>query len=136
VKFCGEGRNQLLLHRSGRESQAHTGVVAYPSARNPVRNMGRVWRGPDGIPRGQTPRVQEMSEDICWERSMSKPPAQAVECSGEAHKGPYGGYIDHCFVCIPYWGTYPICPEHGEKLRESGYCRTCRKYYYMGEGQW
>jgi hypothetical protein len=28
-----------------------------------------------------------------------------VECNGEAHSNPY---IDHCGVCMPYWGRYPM----------------------------
>jgi hypothetical protein len=26
-----------------------------------------------------------------------------VECHGEAHSNPF---IDHCMVCLPYWGVY------------------------------
>lgn len=28
-----------------------------------------------------------------------------VKCSGEAHSNPY---IDHCGVCMPHWGKYPV----------------------------
>ena len=27
-----------------------------------------------------------------------------VECNGEAHSNPH---IDHCMVCLPFWGEYP-----------------------------
>ena len=28
-----------------------------------------------------------------------------MKCNGEAHSNPY---IDHCGVCMPYWGTFPV----------------------------
>lgn len=28
-----------------------------------------------------------------------------VKCNGEAHGNPY---IDHCGVCMPFWGRYPV----------------------------
>lgn len=28
-----------------------------------------------------------------------------VKCTGEAHSNPY---IDHCMVCLPFWGRYPM----------------------------
>lgn len=27
------------------------------------------------------------------------------KCNGEAHSNPY---IDHCGVCMPHWGKYPV----------------------------
>jgi hypothetical protein len=58
-----------------------------------------------------------------------KPPAFVVHCIGEAHSNPY---IDNCSMCMPYWGHVPLCPTHDRKLAESGYCRLCRKYYFIG----
>lgn len=28
-----------------------------------------------------------------------------IKCTGEAHSNPY---IDHCGVCMPHWGKYPV----------------------------
>ena len=28
-----------------------------------------------------------------------------MQCMGEAHSNPY---IDHCGVCMPHWGKYPV----------------------------
>jgi hypothetical protein len=42
--------------------------------------------------------------------------AKIVECDGAAHGNPY---IDHCMVCLPYWGKYPACPDCGRKLAAS-----------------
>lgn len=56
-----------------------------------------------------------------------KSPAEIVECSGGAHSGDYDQ--DHCMICMPYWGNYPVCPEDGTKLPHSGFCKECRKYY-------
>ncbi len=35
-------------------------------------------------------------------------------CDGEAHTN---GYQDHCMVCLPNWGSYPVCPDCGRKLK-------------------
>jgi hypothetical protein len=54
------------------------------------------------------------------------------KCNGEAHSNPH---IDHCGVCMPYWGDYPVCPDCGRKLMAGGatksMCRTCRQYVDM-----
>ncbi len=52
-------------------------------------------------------------------------------CNGEAHGNPY---IDHCMVCMPWWGSYPICPYCGK----AGYrartgrmrmkCALCKRF--------
>lgn len=39
-----------------------------------------------------------------------------VKCTADAHKNPY---IDHCFVCMPWWGKFPTCPVCGRKVRET-----------------
>lgn len=31
-----------------------------------------------------------------------------VKCDGEAHQPGMGAYYDHCYVCMPHWGKYPI----------------------------
>lgn len=31
-----------------------------------------------------------------------------VKCTGEAHSNPY---IDHCMICMPNWGSYPVAQE-------------------------
>ena len=35
-------------------------------------------------------------------------------CDGEAHSN---GHQDHCMVCLPYWGSYPTCPDCNVKLK-------------------
>jgi hypothetical protein len=52
-----------------------------------------------------------------------------VKCNGEAHQPSAGGMIDHCMICMPYWGSFPICPDCNQKLTEKGYCRKCRHYF-------
>jgi len=48
-----------------------------------------------------------------------------VKCNGEAHGNPY---IDHCMICIPYWGEYPICPYCNSTHLGNGVTRTkCKK---------
>jgi hypothetical protein len=59
--------------------------------------------------------------------------AKWIKCNGEAHSNPAGH--DHCGVCMPYWGEYPVCPDCGRKLMAGGatksMCRTCKKYVDM-----
>jgi hypothetical protein len=53
-----------------------------------------------------------------------------IKCNGEAHKREVD--YDHCMVCMPWWGEYPICPVcHGgfRKNNTRLFCKTCRKYY-------
>jgi hypothetical protein len=48
-----------------------------------------------------------------------------VECSGEAHSN---AFIDHCMVCMPFWGKYPVCVTCERKCRETKVfyiCPTC-----------
>lgn len=56
-------------------------------------------------------------------------PRPRVEtCTGEAHSNPH---IDHCWVCMPYWGNYPVC-GCGHKLSVTGagfICRACHIRY-------
>ena len=54
------------------------------------------------------------------------------KCGGEAHSNPAG--YDHCMVCLPYWGSYPLCPHCGKSPRHSqtgskAKCRGCGKWY-------
>jgi hypothetical protein len=37
------------------------------------------------------------------------------KCNGEAHSNPY---IDHCMVCMPHWGEYPVAMPKGSPLNE------------------
>lgn len=60
-------------------------------------------------------------------KNYSKKPLW-VQCTGEAHKNEIG--YDHCMVCIPYWGSYPICPECNRKLKTSQ-CSKCKQRYNM-----
>lgn len=55
-----------------------------------------------------------------------KSKAEYVKCIGEAHQNPY---IDHCEICMPFWGDYPVCPIHRRKLTYTGFCKECRKHY-------
>ena len=69
--------------------------------------------------------------------------AETVDCNGAAHSNPF---IDNCMVCLPYWGSYPVCPTCSHTLRETqpkvwhegavrkGYCRTCKKHFALPEG--
>jgi len=56
-----------------------------------------------------------------------------VKCTGEAHGPEAAGNIDHCFLCMPYWGSYPICPlcEHKavsieKPVRFKYKCKHCK----------
>lgn len=59
-----------------------------------------------------------------------KPESKRIEC---VHEG--GPYLDHCWTCAPWWGRYYVCPTHSIKLKESGYCRMCKKYYIINDSQ-
>lgn len=59
--------------------------------------------------------------------------AKWIKCIGEAHGNPF---IDHCMVCLPYWGSYPTCPYCGKACRKnaSGHktkCHGCNKFYIV-----
>lgn len=61
---------------------------------------------------------------------MSKPVGVMQICPGVINEGTGGHSMrDACYGCAPYWEQYPVCPIHGEKLKKSGYCRECGKYY-------
>ena len=38
-----------------------------------------------------------------------------VKCTGEAHSNPF---IDHCGVCMPHWGKYPVAVHKDVKVEE------------------
>jgi hypothetical protein len=59
--------------------------------------------------------------------------AEWKECNGEAHSPEVAGNIDHCGICMPYWGSYPICPIHKTRLTDKGLCKTCNKHYEVRE---
>lgn len=42
--------------------------------------------------------------------------------------------LDYCTTCAPFWRFFPICPVDRSKLRETGYCKKCRKFYKVTEG--
>ena len=52
--------------------------------------------------------------------------AKWIKCQGEAHSNPY---IDHCGICMPFWGEYPVCPIDKTRLIKKGYCTTCRRHF-------
>ena len=49
-----------------------------------------------------------------------------VKCNGEAHGNPF---IDNCMVCIPFWGSYPKCPNCNKCLTDKGYCKNCKNHF-------
>lgn len=62
-----------------------------------------------------------------------------VQCSGEAHEP--GNMADHCMVCLPYWGEFPVCNDCGCKLPAKHrkvlkpgvvryFCPACRKHFF------
>lgn len=69
---------------------------------------------------------------------MSKPKAVWVECAGVTNDGDYGHSMrDFCSSCAPYWAEFPICPTNHvlqTKLKESGYCKKCKKFYDVRRG--
>lgn len=53
-----------------------------------------------------------------------------TKCIGEAHSNPH---IDHCAICMPYWGEYPRCPYCASTMLTCGgtkrtLCRKCGKW--------
>lgn len=57
---------------------------------------------------------------------MGKQTAIWKKCNGEAHSN---AFIDNCWGCAPYWENYPACPNDNTMLKESGYCKVCKKYF-------
>lgn len=47
---------------------------------------------------------REASQLLCAEHRKTYA-IRWVPCSGEAHGNPY---VDHCGVCQPWWGEYPV----------------------------
>lgn len=47
---------------------------------------------------------------------MAKRAAAWVKCNGEAHRN---AYIDNCGVCMPFWGSYPVCPDCHNSLKRN-----------------
>jgi hypothetical protein len=66
------------------------------------------------------------------ESSMPMKNAIWRKCNGEAHSNPH---IDHCGVCMPWWGVYPLCPYCGTALRRGGTskarCKHCNKFFTL-----
>ena len=38
-----------------------------------------------------------------------------VKCTGEAHSNPF---IDNCWTCMPFWGSYPVAVPKDQPLTE------------------
>jgi hypothetical protein len=55
-----------------------------------------------------------------------------IKCNGEAHTNPH---IDHCAVCMPYWGEFPKCPYCGGTRLGNGAiktkCKSCGRMVGM-----
>lgn len=63
-----------------------------------------------------------------------KPFATMVPCPGVINEGVYGHYMrDGCSSCAPYWEQYPTCPTHQLKLKPTGWCSACKKFYAKPE---
>lgn len=47
------------------------------------------------------------------------------DCDGNAHQPDYDQ--DHCGVCMPFWGRYPVCPYCKNRLgkRPTGKMYRC-----------
>ena len=64
-----------------------------------------------------------------------KAKAAFIDCPGIS--GPNGirdhSMRDYCWSCAPFWERIPLCPTHHRKLRSSGYCQDCRKFYNLEE---
>ena len=61
---------------------------------------------------------------------MAKPMAEWITCNSDTPEGRFQHtMLDYCWDCAPYWWNIPICPTHRTKLKESGFCKHCRKYY-------
>ncbi len=53
-----------------------------------------------------------------------------VKCAGYDPANPLAHDMrDGCTTCAPWWEDVPLCPLHRTKLRQSGYCVKCRKFY-------
>lgn len=46
-----------------------------------------------------------------------------VACQGSAHSKD--SQDDHCPVCLPYWGKYPVCGKCGAKMCQGKKFYTC-----------
>ncbi len=58
-------------------------------------------------------------------------PAVMVSCPG-LQDGVYAHSMrDYCWSCAPFWEHIPTCTDGHGKLKTSGYCRTCRKFYII-----
>jgi len=72
---------------------------------------------------------------------MSKTYQKAIiaKCSGEAHSSDVAGQKDHCWICMPYWETYPVCPKCKSKPKKTNkkgfgyYCKKCKEYLIEGD---
>jgi len=40
---------------------------------------------------------------------------------------------DFCPRCAPFWLQIPFCPKHQNKLKSSGYCVECKKFYSISK---
>lgn len=61
-------------------------------------------------------------------------PATIIDCPGITNDGIVAhSRRDGCWSCAPFWEKVPVCPEHGNKLSLTGYCRSCRGHYSLVE---
>lgn len=59
---------------------------------------------------------------------MAKPLADWFDCEANSNAYEHSmGY--YCWTCAPYWRFVPVCPTHKRKLKASGFCKDCRKFY-------
>lgn len=42
-------------------------------------------------------------------------------CTGEAHSNPY---VDHCWMCAPFWEMFPACPDCLSVLKTPAHGQT------------
>ncbi len=62
----------------------------------------------------------------------SKQEAVIVKCCEDKNEH---AYRDNCWNCAPFWYEIPTCPTHKRKLKRSGYCKDCKKYYQTEVGE-
>lgn len=70
---------------------------------------------------------------------MAKQNAVYVKC-GNGNEADHMNY-DNCWFCAPYWIDIATCPIMHKrfganelvrmKLKSSGYCKDCKKYYNL-----
>ena len=68
---------------------------------------------------------------------MTRPLADWLLCPGVVCDGLAGHAMrDECWSCAPFWEVIPICSictSPRMRLRESGWCGYCRRYYDVAD---